>query len=121
MKRAFFLVLLSFAFGCARHELPTEPNVHFVKLLTYEAGTGTRISGATIELRESQTGPVLYSAKTDANGMASLSVPPARYWMKIVPPDGYIFGPADAFFSAGYFIPLDKNSMQLEMALVRST
>ncbi len=90
MKRAFFLFFLLFAFSCARHELPTEALNPHVYATVLECGTNTGIAGATLEVRLREDGPVAYSALTDTNGKASVSVPPdVQVWGKVVPPSGY--------------------------------
>lgn len=122
MKRAAFIAaFLVLASGCRKDHnySPTDPSVKAVVDVTMvEAASVAPVAGATVEVRHDATGPVLYSAKSDAKGLASVSVPPGTYRVHVVPPTGYAF-------AGGVFpdLPLTLTSgehISMQVPLVRT-
>ena len=122
MKRAFSVMfLLAFVLACqGRHDSPTAPIAGAsIAVSVVENGTSSPIAGARFEVRRERTGPVAYSATTDANGVATITVAPGSYWLTVTPPAGYSLPPGIGSFDSQTVLRPGE-SVTMQVPLVRT-
>jgi hypothetical protein len=95
MKRVLLCcVALLTIVSCSKYDSPTAPAPGRGQLTVtvVDAATKAGIANVTIEVRQTSGGPVLYTAVTNASGVAGLTVPAGSYWVSAVAPPGYSSG-----------------------------
>jgi hypothetical protein len=118
MKRAMLLFLVLIAVSCSKGSSPTEPAVTMGKLVTTVTEASGGVANVMVEVRQTQDGPLVASAMTNASGMSELELQTGSYWVRVIPPSGYAFVTVSPDLTRGQ-VPVGQNGAEIRVVLAK--